>query len=50
MCEGIYSFTNYLRFDEHQRSLPYEIFTVVYYSDIPNDFLKTAYLSLMTPS
>lgn len=50
MCEGIYSFTNYLRFDEHQRSLPYEIFTVVYYSYIPNNILKAAYVSLMTPS
>lgn len=36
MCEGIYSFTDYLSFDDHQRSLPNEIFTVVYKSYIPN--------------
>lgn len=40
MCEGIYSFTSYLSFDEYDYSLPYEIFTVVYHSYIPNNFLK----------
>lgn len=41
--EAINSFThffNYLNFDEYEHSFPYEIFTVVYHSYIPNNFLK----------
>jgi len=41
MCEGIYSFTNYLSFDEYEHSFPYEILTVVYHYYIPNNFLKS---------
>jgi len=43
MCEGIYSFTNYLSFDEYEHSFPYEILTVVYHYSIPQQLPQKSY-------